>query len=74
MQTDSMFIKQNFRTNGTQKVRFVKCDELTGLTGFVVGKSASHVVDFYMVQMDKPLSDREDKVVNIIETCLERVE
>ena len=53
-----------------ERVVFHGAPGLDGMKGYNLGKSSSHIVDFYMIMLDHPLP--ESLAINIIETCLDR--
>lgn len=67
-------LNKNF--NIGEHVRFVgipQNDELHDMTGIVIGRTVDMIIDTYIVLLDRPLTYREDKAVNIVESCLEKI-
>ena len=61
-------MKKNFKLK--TEVRFINCAELSGMTGYILGKSSQFAeMDVYIVMLDKPLPDC--LAITITEHCLE---
>ena len=67
------YVKKNFVVG--EKVKFVRTNsELDNIEGVVLGCSMHHIMNHYIVgELSKPLTDRDDRAINITEACLERV-
>lgn len=64
-----MFTKHDFPLDQRVKIHgFPENDPLQGATGTILGKSAEHVVDFYIMMLDQPTLTH--KAIQIIESCL----